>query len=104
MNDMPVPTKPDSSSSPVEVRSREPAPSWRELRDRFTDLMKDIGSELREVWEEEGKGLRREATTRLLPALRRSKDELEKLIARLEQRQAEQRQAEESAQPAAKQP
>ena len=100
MNDMPVSTPPESSRSPVEVRSREPAPSWRELRDRFTDLMKDIGSELREVWEEEGKGLRREATTRLLPALRRSKDELEKLIARLEQRLAE----EPAKEPAGKQP
>ena len=102
MNDMPVPTKPEPGTSPVEVRSREPAPTWRELRDRFADLMKDIGSELREVWEEEGKGLRREATTRLLPALRRSKDELEKLIARLEQRLKEEPAS--AQQPTVKQP
>jgi len=88
MNDMPVPAKPDPSRLAVEVHSRESTPSWRELRERFTDLMKDIGSELREVWAQEGKGLRRDAAAKLLPALRRSKDELEKLIARLEERLA----------------
>jgi hypothetical protein len=50
--------------------------------------MKEIGAELKEAWQQEGKGLRREAATRLLPAAKRAKTELEKLIQRLEERLA----------------
>lgn len=53
-------------------------PSWRGLADRFRDLMKDFL--------QEGKELERELEPKLLPALRRLKLEVEKLIAKLEQR------------------
>jgi hypothetical protein len=86
MNDLPARTP--SNPPPVEVGTREPAPTWQELRERFTDLMKEIGAELKEAWQQEGKGLRREAATRLLPAAKRAKTELEKLIQRLEERLA----------------
>jgi hypothetical protein len=66
---------------PVEVHSNEPVPTWRELRQRFTDLVKDIGGELRDVWSEEG-------NPRVLAGLKRSRDELNKLIAKLEERMA----------------
>jgi hypothetical protein len=85
MNDLPAPTTPPSK---VEVGTREPPPSWQELRERFSDLMKDIGTELKDVWQQEGKGLRRDVTARLLPAAKRMKTELEKLIQRMEERLA----------------
>jgi hypothetical protein len=85
MNDLPAPTTPPSN---VEVGTREPPPSWQELRERFSDLMKDIGTELKDVWQQEGKGLRRDVTARLLPAAKRMKTELEKLIQRMEERLA----------------
>jgi hypothetical protein len=81
MNDLPVPASPDRPKPPVEVHSHEPAPSWRELRERFSDLVKDIGGELKDVWDEE-------ATPRLLAGLKRSREELDKLITKLEQRMA----------------
>lgn len=86
MNDLPAPTTPPSSK--VEVGTREPPPSWQELRERFSDLLKDIGTELKDVWQQEGKGLRRDVTARVLPAAKRVKAELEKLIQRMEERLA----------------
>ena len=53
-------------------------PTWRELADRFRDLMKDFLKE--------GKELGRELEPKLLPALKRFKLEIEKLISKLEQR------------------
>ena len=53
-------------------------PTWRQLADRFRDLMKDFLKE--------GKELERDLEPKLLPALRRLKLEIEKLIAKLEQR------------------
>jgi hypothetical protein len=53
-------------------------PTWRELADRFRDLMKDFLKE--------GKELERELEPKLLPALKRLRLEIEKLIAKLEQR------------------
>ena len=53
-------------------------PTWRELADRFRELMKDFLKE--------GKELERELEPRLLPALQRLKLEIEKLIGKLEQR------------------
>ena len=53
-------------------------PSWRELADRFRDLMKDFLKE--------GQELERELEPKLLPALKRFRLEIEKLIAKLEQR------------------
>lgn len=91
MNDLPAPTTPPTpptqpTPSKVEVGTHEPPPSWQELRERFSDLMRDIGSELKDVWQQEGKGLRRDVTARLLPAAKRVKSELEKLIQRMEER------------------
>ena len=57
-------------------------PSWRELRERFRDLIKDVL--------QEGKEIERELEPKLLPALRRLKSDLEKLITKLEQRAAKQ--------------
>ena len=53
-------------------------PTWRELVERFRDLMKDFLKE--------GKELERDLEPKLLPALQRLKLEIEKLIAKLEQR------------------
>lgn len=75
MNTLPAPTV-------------DEVPSWRELRDRFGDLMKDIRTELREIWSHDGNHLRREARARAVPALRRVRAELDKLITRLEERLA----------------
>ena len=81
-----LPTKPDApETSPVEV---DEVPTWRELGERIRDLMKDIGAELSEVWKVEGKELGREAEIRTLSALKSTKLEIEKLIARMEERVA----------------
>lgn len=86
-----LPTKREApESTPVEV---DDVPTWRDLGERFRDLMKDIGAELGEVWKAEGKEIGREAEARSLTALKRARLEIEKLIARLEARVA-QRQAE----------
>jgi len=53
-------------------------PTWRELADRFRDLMKDVLKE--------GKELERDIEPKLLPALKRLKLEIEKLIGKLEER------------------
>ncbi|HVH66496.1 MAG TPA: hypothetical protein VM716_01365 [Gemmatimonadales bacterium] len=53
-------------------------PTWRELAERFRDLMKDFL--------QEGKELERELEPKLLPALKRLKLEIEKLISKLEER------------------
>ncbi|HKA60124.1 MAG TPA: hypothetical protein VKD28_16005 [Gemmatimonadales bacterium] len=53
-------------------------PTWRDLTNRFRDLMQDFL--------QEGKELERELEPKLLPALRRLKAEIEKLIAKLEER------------------
>jgi hypothetical protein len=69
-----LPTK----RQPAEPTDHEPNPTWRELGERIRDLMKDF---LRE-----GKELERDLEPRLLPALKRLKGEIEKLIAKLEAR------------------
>jgi hypothetical protein len=68
-----LPTK----REPTEPRN-EPAPTWRDLRDRFRDLMRDFF--------EEGKEIERELEPKLLPALKRLKAEIERLIANVEKR------------------
>jgi len=70
-----LPTKRDPA--PPETES---TPTWRELAERFRDLMKDFL--------QEGKELERELEPKLLPALKRMKLEIEKLITHLEQRAA----------------
>jgi hypothetical protein len=80
-----LPTKSKPEPVPVEV---EEIPTWRELGDRFRDLIKDIGAELGDMWKQEGKDFSREAEARALSALKRTKLEIEKLISRLEERVA----------------
>jgi hypothetical protein len=77
-----LPTK-SESSSPTEV---EVIPTWRELGERFRDVMKDIGAEIGKTWKKEGKDLEQDLQSRLLPALNRAKIEIDKLIKRLEER------------------
>jgi hypothetical protein len=79
-----LPTKPE----PVEPTEVEVIPTWRELGDRFRDVMKDIGAEISNTWKKEGKDLEKEAQTRLLPALKRARIEIDKLITKLEERMA----------------
>jgi len=69
-----LPTKPERA----EPTAPEAIPTWRELSERFRDVMKDFL--------QEGKELERDLEPKLLPALRRLKTEVEKLIARLEER------------------
>jgi hypothetical protein len=56
----------------------EPAPTWRELGDRFRDLLHDL-------WDE-GKDIERGLEPRILPALKRLRDEVAKLIEKIEGR------------------
>jgi hypothetical protein len=65
---------------PVEPAEVEPdaTPTWRELGERVRDLMQDFF--------QEGKKLERDLEPRLLPALKRLKADLDKLIATLEER------------------
>ena len=71
MNSLPTKREPDEPKV-------DTIPTWRELADRFRDLMKDFLKE--------GKELERELEPKLLPALKRLRLEIEKLIAKLEQR------------------
>ena len=61
-------------------------PTWRDLGERLRDVMKDIVTELGNVWKKEGKDLEQEVQARLLPALKRARIELDKLVTRLEDR------------------
>jgi len=60
----------------------EATATWRELGERVRDVMKDFIKE--------GKDLERDLEPRLLPALKRLKTEIEKLIAKLEERAGKQ--------------
>jgi hypothetical protein len=71
MNTLPTKREPTEPSP-------DPTPTWRELVERFRDVMKDFI--------QEGKDLERDLEPRLLPALKRLKSEVEKLIAKLEER------------------
>lgn len=71
MNSLPTKREPDDP----EVKT---IPTWRDLADRFRDLMKDFLKE--------GKELERDIEPKLLPALKRLKLEIEKLIGKLEER------------------
>ena len=68
-----LPTKRDPA--PPET---EPTPTWHELAQRLRDLLKDFF--------QEGKDLERELEPKLLPALKRMKVEIDRLIAKLEER------------------
>jgi len=80
MNTLPTKTE---SVTPTEV---EVIPTWRELGERFRDVMKEIGADIGKTWKKEGKELETDLQARLLPALNRAKLEIEKLIKRLEER------------------
>lgn len=71
-----LPTK-RSQPEPVDVES---TPTWRDLRERLRDLMDQVFKE--------GKELERDLEPKLLPALRKVREQIEKLIARLETRAA----------------
>lgn len=72
-----------ATTTPTDV---EEIPTWRELADRFRDVMKDIAADVGSVWKKEGKELEKDLQARLLPALNRAKIEIDKLIRRLEER------------------
>lgn len=57
---------------------QEPTPTWQELRDRFRALLTDMWDETRD--------LERELEPKVLPALRRLRDEVVKLIDKIEGR------------------
>ena len=80
MDNLPTKTQP---SAPTEV---DTIPTWRDLGERFRDVMKDIGAEISQTWKKEGKEFEKDLQSRLLPALNRAKLEIEKLIRRLEER------------------
>jgi len=77
-----LPTKPETAA-PTQV---EEIPTWRDLADRFRDVLKDIAGDIGVIWKKEGKELEREVQARLLPALNRAKVEIDRLITRLEER------------------
>ena len=66
-------------------------PTWRELRERSADLLKEMVRE--------GKDIERELEPRILPALRKLQAQIEKLIARIEKRLTEREQQIEPDQP-----
>ena len=72
MNTLPKKRDP---GEPPEVNA---IPTWRELAERFRDLMKDFLKE--------GKELERELEPKLLPALKRLRLEIDKVISKLEDR------------------
>jgi hypothetical protein len=61
-------------------------PTWRDLGERLRDVMRDIVAQLGSVWKKEGKELEQEVQARLLPALKRARIEVDKLVTRLEDR------------------
>ena len=73
-------TLPTKRPEPADV---EPTPTWRALGDRVRDVLKDFL--------DEGKKLERDLEPKMLPGLKRLKAEIEKLIAKLEERQERQR-------------
>jgi hypothetical protein len=77
-----LPTK----TTEAEPTTVEVIPTWRELGERFRDVMKDIGAEIGKTWKKEGKELEADLQSRLLPALNRAKIEIDKLIKKLEER------------------
>lgn len=77
MNTLPT-KRPDSDPPPVEV---DDVPTWKELRERTADVLKDLVRE--------GKEFERELEPKVLPALKRLKAQIERLIAKLEERVAE---------------
>ena len=68
------------AQEPAEVEVDE-VPTWRELRERTADVMKELARQ--------GQELERELEPRMLPVLRKLKAQIEKLIATLEDRVTE---------------
>lgn len=88
-----LPTKPE----PVEPTEVETIPTWRELGERFRDVMKDVGSEIGTTWKKEGKDLEKDLQARLLPTLKRARIEIDKMITKLEERMAKRKSDKEEA-------
>lgn len=82
-----MPTKTPVGPTEVDV-----IPTWRDLGDRFRDVMKDIGAEISTTWKKEGKELESEMQSRLLPSLKRARIEIDKLITKLEEYVAKRKQ------------
>jgi hypothetical protein len=82
-----LPAKPVVEPAEVDV-----IPTWRDLGDRFRDVMKDIGAEISTTWKKEGKELESEMQSRLLPSLKRARIEIDRLITKLEEYVAKRKQ------------
>jgi len=80
------------AKTPVEPTEVDVIPTWRDLGDRFRDVMKDIGAEISTTWKKEGKELESEMQSRLLPSLKRARIEIDKLITKLEEYVAKRKQ------------
>lgn len=80
------------TQTPVEPTEVDVIPTWRDLGDRFRDVMKDIGAEISTTWKKEGKELESEMQSRLLPSLKRARIEIDKLITKLEEYVAKRKQ------------
>ena len=77
-----LPTK----SDPAGQTEVEEIPTWHDLGERLRDVMKDIAAEIARAWKKEGKELETEVQARVLPALKRARLELDKLVTPLEER------------------
>jgi hypothetical protein len=75
LTENPMNTLPTKRPEPAET---EPVPTWRDLGERIRDLLKDVL--------EGGKKIERDLEPKMLPALKRLRSEIEKLIAKLEER------------------
>jgi hypothetical protein len=80
------------AKTPVEQTEVDVIPTWRDLGDRFRDVMKDIGAEISTTWKKEGKELESEMQSRLLPSLKRARIEIDRLITKLEEYMAKRKQ------------
>jgi hypothetical protein len=80
------------AKTPVEQTEVDVIPTWRDLGDRFRDVMKDIGAEIGTTWKKEGKELESEMQSRLLPSLKRARIEIDRLITKLEEYMAKRKQ------------
>ncbi|HEV8264624.1 MAG TPA: hypothetical protein VGQ06_06720 [Gemmatimonadales bacterium] len=72
-----LPTKRSDNDAPP----ADEVPTWKELRERTAEVLKDLVRE--------GKEFERQLEPKVLPALKRLKAQIEKLIAKLEERVAE---------------
>jgi hypothetical protein len=79
MNTLPA-KRPDNDAPTAEG---DEVPTWKELRERTADVLKDLVREAKEF--------ERQLEPKVLPALTRLKAQIDRLIANLEERMAERR-------------